>query len=98
MKHSPKPWTTDGLCVFDADHKLIATLSGFGHEAIATRRLIVAAPELLEAVSQAFDVLGQLAEHCAFEDDAPEFNEGGTGYEARQVLRKVISQATEKQT
>lgn len=50
MKHSPEPWTTDGICVYDANHKLVATLSGFGHEAIATRRLIVAAPELLKAL------------------------------------------------
>jgi hypothetical protein len=46
------------------------------------------------ALIQCFEALKELAQHEAFADDAPEFNEGGIGYEAcetaREVLRKTV--------
>jgi hypothetical protein len=51
---------------------------------------------MLNALSVAYDALGELAGHSAFEDDAPEFNEGGCGYEARRLLRQVLDNEKEK--
>lgn len=92
MKHSPEPWTTDGICVYDADHKLVATLSGFGHEAIATRRLIVAAPALLEAL-QRLDTRDCTDERGGPWDALCTISEADAA-----AIRAAISQATEKQT
>lgn len=44
--------------------------------------------ELVRKINMAIDALKTLAEHPAFADDAPEFNEGGIGYETLKELRK----------
>jgi hypothetical protein len=38
----------------------------------------------------ASDTFRELAEHPAFADNAPEFNEGGCGYEAHRAVEKAI--------
>lgn len=43
-----------------------------------------------DALRVAAEALATLAAHPAFEDDAPEFNVGGVGYEALKTIRAVI--------
>lgn len=43
-----------------------------------------------QALVQCFETLKELAKHPAFEDDAPEFNEGGIGYEACEAAREAL--------
>lgn len=47
---------------------------------------------LLAAARQAREALIELAHHPAFEDNAPEFNEGGVGWEATAALRRVLEE------
>ena len=49
--------------------------------------------ECLTAIQRALDALQELAEHPAFADDAPEYNEGGIGYETCDTLRSVLDRA-----
>lgn len=49
-----------------------------------------AARARLAALRQAYDALGILSEDPAFADDAPEFNRGGVGYEARRAIERII--------
>lgn len=42
------------------------------------------------ALLAAHEALCVLAEHPAFADSAPEFNEGGIGYEAIQTLKQAL--------
>jgi hypothetical protein len=56
-------------------------------------RLFAAAPELLSALKQCREALLALSEDPAFEDDAPEFNKGGVGYEACRVAIETINKA-----
>ena len=51
------------------------------------------APALLEACKLADDALRHLCNNPAFGGDAPEFNVGGIGYDASQVLKSVIAAA-----
>ncbi len=44
----------------------------------------------LHALRQAHATLGELAKNPAFADDAPEFNEGGIGYEARRAIERFL--------
>lgn len=46
--------------------------------------------ELTIGLGQAYQALRLLAAHPAFENDAPEFNEGGIGYEACQACRTAL--------
>jgi hypothetical protein len=58
------------------------------------KREAAAAPELLAALKQCREVLLHLCHNCpAFEDDAPEFNEGGIGYEACGQAIEIINKA-----
>lgn len=57
------------------------------------RAMYAAAPELLAACIEAEDKIEDLAFHPAFQGDAPEFNEGGIGYEALKILRAAIAKA-----
>lgn len=60
----------------------------------ANANLIAAAPELLAALKQCREALLHLCHNCpAFEDDAPEFNEGGIGYEACGKAIEIINKA-----
>lgn len=47
--------------------------------------------ELIAALRQAKEAFSDLACHMAFADNAPEFNEGGVGYEANHVARSVLA-------
>ena len=47
-----------------------------------------------QLLQETLDTLGELANHRAFEDDAPEFNEGGIGYEACRKLREMLHTLT----
>lgn len=71
--------------------KVLPVSSGNHHEANAC--LIAAAPTMYEALTACWEALRELAKHPAFEDDAPEFNEGGVGYEAAEVARAAIADA-----
>lgn len=51
---------------------------------------------LLAALNQAKLALWELSDHPAFADQAPEFNEGGVGYEALKVIREALYQAGEE--
>jgi hypothetical protein len=63
-------------------------------EVDANAKLIAAAPELLAALKQCREALLHLCHNCpAFEDDAPEFNEGGIGYEACGKAIEIINKA-----
>ena len=44
---------------------------------------------ILEVLEIAREALLDLCHHSAFEDDAPEFNEGGVGYEALKAIREL---------
>ena len=59
----------------------------------ANAHLIAAAPELLAALKECREALLELARHQAFEDDAPEFNEGGVGHTACGVAIEAINKA-----
>ena len=48
--------------------------------------------EIMEALAQCKRALSELAYHPAFEGNAPEFNEGGIGYEANQKARRVLEE------
>lgn len=52
---------------------------------------------LLQACQQARDAMMELCEHSAFADTAPEFNEGGVGYEASESLKAALLAAKEPQ-
>lgn len=56
-------------------------------------KIMAAAPDLLTALEAAFIALQGLCEHSCFEDNAPEFNEGGEPYEACQQARAAIAKA-----
>ena len=47
--------------------------------------------ELAAALKDALDALHHCAENPAFEDEAPEFNEGGIGREACQKARRALA-------
>ncbi len=51
------------------------------------------AHDLLAALKPCREAMLELAEHQAFEDDAPEFNKGGVGYEACRVAIEAINRA-----
>ena len=57
------------------------------------RKEASAAPELLAALKQCREALLQICHNSAFADDAPEFNEGGVGYEACSVSIVAINKA-----
>ncbi len=55
---------------------------------------LAAGPDLLVALKQCREALLHICHNCpAFEDDAPEFNEGGIGYEACSVSIVAIQKA-----
>ena len=60
-------------------------------EVLANARLIAAAPEMAEALQMLVLVLADLAKHPAFEDDAPEFNDGGDAREAMKQARAILA-------
>lgn len=62
-------------------------------DAKTIRRLLAQRDEMLAALRTAASTLRTLSEHSAFSDDAPEFNEGGEGYEAMQIVRAAIARA-----
>jgi hypothetical protein len=45
-------------------------------------------------MQKTLDTLRELAQNPAFEDDAPEFNEGGVGHEACRKLSERLTQLT----
>jgi hypothetical protein len=47
--------------------------------------------EALRLLQDTLDALQELSQHPAFADDAPEFNEGGVGYETCRNLREAIN-------
>ena len=47
--------------------------------------------EALRLLQDTLDALIELSRHPAFEDDAPEFNEGGIGHEACRKLREALN-------
>ena len=49
------------------------------------------APEMAEALQMLVLVLADLAKHPAFEDDAPEFNDGGDAREAMNQARALLA-------
>ena len=49
------------------------------------------APEMAEALQMLVLVLADLAKHPAFEDDAPEFNDGGDAREAMKQARALLA-------
>ena len=51
------------------------------------------APDLLAACKLALVALVDLSEHPAFADNAPEFNHGGAGYVATEVLKATLAKA-----
>ena len=59
----------------------------------ANANLIASAPELLAALKQCREALLHICHNSAFADDAPEFNEGGIGYEACSVSIVAINKA-----
>jgi hypothetical protein len=67
MSHTPGPWENDGNDIWAGDH-LIATVSGdqnglFANPSrLADSALIAAAPELLDALRDALDVMGDWGE------------------------------------
>ena len=67
----------------------------YGPKMEANARLIAAAPGLLAAAVEAKHALCALARHQAFEGDALEFNEGGIGYEAIELLQAAIAKVEE---
>jgi hypothetical protein len=46
-------------------------------------------------LNEVLNALLELAAHPAFEDDAPEFNEGGVGHEACRKLREALLEGRE---
>ena len=78
--------------VFAGD-ELLASFGG--PQGKANARLIASAPDLLAAAVEAKHVLCALARHQAFEGDALEFNEGGIGYEAIELLQAAIAKVEE---
>ena len=56
----------------------------------ANALLMADAPDLLAALRQCREALLVLAEHPAFEDDAPEFNEGGIGHTASGAAVELL--------
>lgn len=55
------------------------------------RGAAVNATELVSSMIQAHEALRTLAYHPEFGDDAPEFNEGGVGYEALEILYRQLT-------
>lgn len=53
---------------------------------------------MLTALKFAADALQSLCNHPAFADDAPEFNEGGVGYMASEMVHEAIKIATVEDT
>jgi len=107
--HTPGPWKVLDRLGYDGDHRHRYSIIQLGgtNEVIAktvkeydsvndfaNARLIAAAPKLLAACEQAKEALRQLCYHPAFAGDAPQFNEGGIGYEASQAIRAAISMTT----
>ena len=74
-----KRWTV--ITLADGRPWLTDGLYGFNVESL---------PLLYDAASYAASALKSLASNPAFSDGAPEFNEGGIGYEACQELQRAI--------
>jgi hypothetical protein len=109
MAHTPGPWVTadtkfangirtevesEGGLVCSCIRTVNARKVRSWDEVDANAKLIAAAPDLLAALKQCREVLLYLCHNCpAFEDDAPEFNKGGIGYEACGKAIEIINKA-----
>ncbi len=99
--HTPGPWfqLTGGILSnsvgphWSANEHLIGTWRDKPSK--ANMRLITMAPDLLVACRETLETLLTLCDSPDFEGDAPEFNQGGIGYEACETLRTAIAKATE---
>jgi hypothetical protein len=94
--HESDPYPNDGFLVeevielMDARGNTVAYVQEPGDA-----KLFIAAPEMCDALYVALDALRELATSVAFDDESPEFNEEGVGYEAIQTLWKVIAKIEE---
>ena len=61
------------------------------HEAIDNRRARKQPVIGVTILHETLEALIELSRHPAFEDDAPEFNEGGIGHEACRKLREFLN-------
>ena len=94
VAHAPGPWNV-GEPDEDGDGVTIESQQGpVAFKVIdCSAPLIASAPELLAALKQCREALLQICHNSAFADDAPEFNEGGVGYEACSVSIVAINKA-----
>lgn len=91
-------WPDSQTVTVFLDGKHVATMTNApGYEGgipVEIFDLMRAAPDLLAALKQCRKALLHICHNCpAFEDDAPEFNEGGIGYEACSVSIEAINKA-----
>ena len=64
--------------------------------AVKEARLLDAAPDMLAVCKATAAALWVLCNHPAFAGDAPEFNEGGIGYNAMYAAHAAIDKATKE--
>lgn len=93
VEHTPGPWKSGGCVVWESDGDLICDLISFGskrdNDTIeANARLIAAAPDMLAALKVARLEFADMAETAGDDDH---FNEGGSAYEAIQLIKAAIA-------
>ncbi len=87
-KHTPGPWTADGLQIRDADTSLVATCAVENilnnDEETANAALIAAAPEMYEALNTCAEMLSVCAQVLA---DYP----AGEGFDFDKAIRQACA-------
>jgi hypothetical protein len=86
----------EGVAPDTQPKKWVLAGDGVIGEVICTKKQaleLAAGPNLLAALKQCREALLHICRNPAFENDAPEFNEGGIGYEACSVAIVAIQKA-----